>query len=279
MEDITYANLVTKIGMNDLTPGEQYRITDYQTVSYIYVYTSAYPQTLTNSTALNYGTGEPIIVTALTDTILSAEAKSEDYPGDTIYYTIDNVDAGLFASTTGTILRRVDNLHRLDMPYDFRGIIVKLNSTNYTSLPDGSYNVRIGITSATDTRPFAYTETVPILIISGAQDVNIDVVSDTNGFLAAHVYGVNIGICARYSFSGGALKELTAQYMDLVDTTDVSPITSFFVGGSIENEYDGGTPYHINNPNMYSTDPKMGIPGGFLFVVDTSTSDITPTHA
>lgn len=265
MEDILYADLVTKIGINDLTPGEQYRITDYVTTYYIYEYANAYPWTLTNTTSTDSGGVEAIIVAALTDTILSLEAKSETHPGDTLYYTIDNIDAGVFASTKGTITRRIDGMNQIDMPYDYRAIEVTYNSTNYSSIPSTSRNVRIGLT-APSSDPASYAKTIPILILDSATDLKIDIVDDTNGLIVFSLNNIVIGTCIQFSSYANSASFCNLQIINLSYPGSGVTVRNF-IGGHLTNIASNsqlGNVHPANNPNLYSAYPKIAIPGGYF---------------
>lgn len=272
MEDILYADLVTLIGNNDLTPGEQYRITDYQTTYYIYEYGATFPFALTNTNVTDSGSAEPIIVSALTDTILSLEAKSDTYPGDTLYYTVDNIDAGVFASATGTITRRIDGINQIDMPYDYRVVQVTFNSENFLSIPSTSWNLRIGITASPEG---VYTQTIPILIQSVARDVDISLVNDANGLIMDTLTNVSIGIVITLLLN--IMNDCNLQSVDLTEAESGPgsvPITNF-VGGYLSNlPSKTQTVCNLNNLGLSSSSPKIGIPGGYfveMSVVGTET--------
>jgi hypothetical protein len=71
---LTYSELTTKILGSELIPGQQYLITDYQTIHQIYL-----------TTDINSGPIEPILATAISVNKLSSQAYQPQYPDDIIF--------------------------------------------------------------------------------------------------------------------------------------------------------------------------------------------------
>jgi len=74
--EVTYAQLMSLIGANQLSTGSKYLITDYQTV-----------HTIPNTTDTNTGTVEPLLVTAISTNELAPEAYSALFPDDIKWIT------------------------------------------------------------------------------------------------------------------------------------------------------------------------------------------------
>lgn len=135
LTNITYSDLVTLVNQSKLTPGKQYRITDYVT-------------TTTQQNTQAAGHQFDIIVTALNTNILSENASAIQHEEDTYFaksklnawqlkYSIENdkVKYG-WADTTngkGVIYRMIDEWNN-DCPYDFKNIKFK------RALTDGEYD-------------------------------------------------------------------------------------------------------------------------------------------
>ena len=80
--DILYIELLTLQSVAMLTPEQKYRITNFQSV-----YTL--PNKVTGvSDEINFGPVEPLIVTALTASLLETRAFSEPFPFDVIRYEL-----------------------------------------------------------------------------------------------------------------------------------------------------------------------------------------------
>ena len=86
-------------------------IKDYQTV-----------HTIPNTTDINTGDVEPLMVTALSADRLDAIAYSSLYPQDTIYYEVENNQDMVPGCTKGYIYRRIDEMQNNDFPMDFRNV-------------------------------------------------------------------------------------------------------------------------------------------------------------
>jgi hypothetical protein len=132
-EDITYANLVTLIAASGLTTGKMYRITDYQTIHTI-------PQTSDRNDTNKTIPVEPILVTAISTTELSAIAFSELHPTDIIYYNIDNSGLGTaeHADSKGWITRRIDTVNNIDIYYDWRYCVFRRWNTSTLNTINGA---------------------------------------------------------------------------------------------------------------------------------------------
>lgn len=276
MEEILYADLVTAIGTNALVPGTQYVITDYQTTYYIYEYSNTgYPWALSNTNTTDSGTTEPIVVLALTNNSLHIEAKSQLFPGDVLYYTIENIDAGVFASATGTITRRIDCIKRIDMPYDFRSVEVSYDSTLRPSLPSSCENVQIGVT-ASIVPSIGYTKTIPVLVLVLAMNVKIDVVNEDAGLLMALMYFVTIKSVKALLGPEGSLEYINLESIEAYATIGAPgfSLANFSSGNltNLPNRIDGIS--GLTNPSLYSTFTKIAINGGYFMELLPTGSEI-----
>lgn len=113
-EDILYAALVAKVGATGLTPEKEYRITDFRT-SY----------TIPNTTTFFTAAVEPLIVKAANVNTLYAEARSNTYPQDIIYYELvctHKWASVLITADRGWIYYREDTLQSNKLDYDFRSV-------------------------------------------------------------------------------------------------------------------------------------------------------------
>jgi hypothetical protein len=137
----TYSTLTGLKGTNNLTSGQLYRISDF-----VLKWNNQSNNDQTVKTAVS---GEPLIVTALSNKKISHIAQSETYPQDTIYYNIDasgsyswgtiNNNASI-PNFKGWIYRRVDNLLDIDIHYDWRNITVNCCKPDVSSVPNYSGN-------------------------------------------------------------------------------------------------------------------------------------------
>ena len=143
-EETTWTQLKAKRDGGTLTPGRQYRITDYVATTI-----------QEDSRSANHPFD--IIVTALTASTLSEEAGAALHLGDTyfstvdinawkIWYCLDN-DTSRFtwADTTtgkGVVYRLIDEYHN-DIPYDFKGIQFKRYEVD--TVTDTAFNPLIGL--------------------------------------------------------------------------------------------------------------------------------------
>ena len=148
--DKTYSELESMISLNELSPGQYYRITDYFT---------KYDQPVTNITMS--GNIESLIILALNESTLHKQVISEQFSQDIIYYDFnDNETEVNNESRTGKILYRKDTINNLETWYDWRNVkfrrwaidsvdwisgqnytmnyIVKYNNVIYTRLFSGS---------------------------------------------------------------------------------------------------------------------------------------------
>jgi hypothetical protein len=76
------------------------------------------------SNIINYGNIEQLLVTANTTNTIFPNCKSLNYPNDDIY--ID----WFSTSINGKIIRRIDNINLINVPFDFRNNKVRLYSLN-----------------------------------------------------------------------------------------------------------------------------------------------------
>jgi len=137
----TYSNLTGLKAISGLLSGQLYRISDF-----VLKWRN---QSINDSTVRTAASGEPLIVTAISNKQIYHLAQSEIYPQDTIYYNIDarssyswgEINNNLAISDfKGWIYRRVDNLLNIDIPYDWRNITVNCCKPNIISVPSYSSN-------------------------------------------------------------------------------------------------------------------------------------------
>jgi hypothetical protein len=137
----TYSNLTGLKATSGLLSGQLYRISDF-----VLKWNN---QSINDQTVKTAVSGEPLIVTALSNNKIYHIAQSETYPQDTIYYNIDasgSYSWGAINNTAaipdfkGWIYRRVDNLLDIDIPYDWRNITVNCCKPDVSSVPNYSGN-------------------------------------------------------------------------------------------------------------------------------------------
>jgi hypothetical protein len=111
----THAELTTLKGSSSLVAGQQYLITDFQTIHVI-----------PNTAVVHTGATENIIVTALTDSEFSKIAYTPDFPNDILEYDFDDVLAENGTTPrNGWITRRQDRKWNIDCDYDFRNVVFR----------------------------------------------------------------------------------------------------------------------------------------------------------
>lgn len=115
--DILHAELVTLRDASGLTPGRQYRITDFRTCHRISI----------ESTDAHTGELEPLTVTAVDAGTLHRDAFSDAFPDDIIFYslTVDWEVADGEYYTYGRIYYREDPFHAISMHQDWRNIVCR----------------------------------------------------------------------------------------------------------------------------------------------------------
>lgn len=114
-ESITHAALVDLITAEDLVPGKQYLISDFETTFTLNISGNPYTD----------ASVESIIVTALTDASLEPIAYSISHPKDILYYDVDGTTY-MPGSTKGCIYRRIDTEKNISVPFDFREFKVEV---------------------------------------------------------------------------------------------------------------------------------------------------------
>lgn len=131
---VTYEELKDLHYTKTLVPGQDYLITDFQSTFVYAAHTIVPPtewqparETLYFGSESYSGEIEPLIVTAISPTEVHSVAKSTVYIDDTIIYTMQNLYAGLWASTKGTILRRTDVPNNNTANFDYRVTLYKTN--------------------------------------------------------------------------------------------------------------------------------------------------------
>ena len=137
----TYSTLTGLKATSGLLSGQLYRISDF-----VLKWNN---QSINDQTVKTAVSGEPLIVTALSNNKIYHIAQSETYPQDTIYYNIDASTSYSWGTINnnvaipdfkGWIYRRVDNLLNIDIPYDWRNITVNCCKPDVSSVPNYSGN-------------------------------------------------------------------------------------------------------------------------------------------
>ena len=137
----TYSTLTGLKAASGLLSGQLYRISDF-----VLKWNN---QSINDQTVKTAASGEPLIVTALSNNKTSHLAQSEIYPQDTIYYNIDASSSYSWGTINnnasipdfkGWIYRRVDNLLNIDIPYDWRNITVNCCKPDVSSVRNYSGN-------------------------------------------------------------------------------------------------------------------------------------------
>lgn len=107
----TYAELSVMKSDSELVVGQLYLISDYRTK-----YTQPVSREILTCSV------EPIIVQAITTSSFSTVAHSTLFPQDILYYSFDNNALNAPGADMGYIMRRVDTLREVDVPFDFRQV-------------------------------------------------------------------------------------------------------------------------------------------------------------
>jgi hypothetical protein len=119
---LTYSELSTLVSGNTLVPGQKYLINDYQTVHLI-----------PNTSDINTGPIEPLLVTASSTKTLEPIAYSTLFPQDIIYYNIESDQNIVSGSTKGYIYRRIDTIKNNDIGFDYRNVKFRRWQINVTT--------------------------------------------------------------------------------------------------------------------------------------------------
>lgn len=195
IENITsviYSELVSLIGLSGLTPGMNYRITDYRTVHYMMdgtVNEYNFLDPLAIEDAINIGDLEPLIVLATSVNTLSPIAYTEAYPYDVIHYDwnpdnwLTDISFGgnnetIVEGFKGVIYFRHDTLHDNYVGYDFRK--VKFRRWNdgsevgdtWMSEYQGLYSTASGVTDSED-----YIDVLTFNCPGGEEQYNNEILS------------------------------------------------------------------------------------------------------
>lgn len=148
----TWAELNTLLGNNQLVPGQEYLLTDYQTIHRV-------PTVAT----VNTGSVEPLIIQALTTASFSRVAKSQLNPNDSILYDFlnefvkcedsfdgDILGAGQSCENNDTVHRpgyiayRCDTVKQLSAYYDFRAYVNRVNNISGLTFGTAVTNAHLG---------------------------------------------------------------------------------------------------------------------------------------
>lgn len=161
MINTTHADLLTLVNNSELTPGQQYRITDYVAT----VNESIYNENIVGYFARSNNHAFDIIVTADSINKLNENARAIRHEGDTYFpsnvkfeswklkYTIFN-DTNRFdwalSSGKGVIYQLIDEWNN-DLPYDFKSIQFKRND-NWVYTFGGSLDASLAVQNCYDNK-------------------------------------------------------------------------------------------------------------------------------
>ena len=156
-QEVTYDELVTKIGASELVCGQYYTITDFATVHWLVDSDGNYILDGEGEKIIHTGANEPLVVLATSENTLAVDAYSLSYPDDAIKYNWDNTDfvnikqfedseafppyPQYVPGFKGVITRREDTLKAIKTNYDFREITYRLWDITQTAWDSGTtYN-------------------------------------------------------------------------------------------------------------------------------------------
>jgi hypothetical protein len=248
--ELTYDELATAISESTLTPGQWYRITDYQTV-----------HTIPETSDTNEADIEPLTVLATSASTLAPEAYSETWSGDVIYYSPENNQDVVPGCTKGHIYRRVDTLGNNDIGFDWRSVKFRrweLDITAWDSETTYAKNdvVRVGsviyISSKnTNTDDPAITGWVVFPFANGQH-----VAAQQNWYLDGRVFTTNENYTDFLMFSAG-MASVHGNIFDLADKDNYNNIitssNTVFLGDYVQSNRVGQN-YSFNTigDNFYS---------------------------
>ena len=133
MINITYSELKNLVNTASLEEGEQYCITDFQTIYYQPVSGNPDPQAGPQKS----GGIEPLIVSAIAVNKLDIWAISTLYPADIIHYDINpDCDWNVEGISKGQIMYRKDTVNNNSCHYDFRNITFRRWQLNLDLIPE-----------------------------------------------------------------------------------------------------------------------------------------------
>lgn len=294
--DKTYAELSSLATNTALVPGQQYRLTDFRTYHLI-----------PGTADYNTGTIEPLIVSAATATQLSAQATSQKYPQDVIYYEL--VDSSTAGGDRGRIYFRHDTAKNISVWENWRAnryrrwntqadglgpwSAVSDNGNPYRDLhvfndsaeATGCYNIQIeGLSEYGGTQELSNT-----VFLGTAYDSNIgtDCVSNTIG---SEFFGNVIG----HKFNGNSIGN-NFNNNQIGHWCHINTIGDDFYGNVIGDRFDTntvGTGFvsniisHLFNGNTVGSDFYKNLVHGFMTqcifgnefmqnVIDATISNIT----
>jgi hypothetical protein len=136
----TYTEIAALISGSLLLPGQQYLISDYQTV-----------HTIPGTAATNTGPTEPLIVTAISANELAPIAYSTLYPNDIIYYHSGTDAINFPGSTKGYISRRIDTIQNNDIGTDWRHVKYRRYAINQATWDAGTTYAKGAVVKSTTT--------------------------------------------------------------------------------------------------------------------------------
>jgi hypothetical protein len=216
---ITYSDLMTLAGANNLTQGAYYLITDFQTVTYIQFSGGGI-----GSEDINVGAIEPMLVQAATSNSFAANIISTIFSTDEITWKATFADRdwdAVAGQSTGVITSRYDTINRLYRDFDWRNVVFRRWET-----VNGS-----GIYDSYLPTAFAFQD-YPPFPVGAAFNVNIGSVT-----VGAAIYGLPyqldnvVGKVGMYSiaFNTGALCNFEGAFE--------SNFGAAFIGNSIASDF------------------------------------------
>ena len=132
----TYSELLTLKNTSGLTIGQQYLMTDYQSVYTIpnsIIYEEG-TETILSGPEIGTGSTEPLLLTATSVNTFDPIVKSSLFPQDIVYYNITSDQTRLPGCTKGCIYRRIDTYNNNDIAFDYRHIKSRRYQINVTNV-------------------------------------------------------------------------------------------------------------------------------------------------
>ena len=190
---VTYNELVNLVNTSTLIPGQNYLLIDFVSTFNMYEVTynnGGYSVSYTDE--IYNGTIEPIIINAVKTNLLSSIAYSTIYSSHELIYTTDNLLGGVFASTKGTILTRVEKEFNNRANFDW--VSLKYTNENNAIVPaiyfgDQYYNRAINC-SICVTDQYGLLKMIIIKSISGC--VNVKMNQNSGSCIIGSLYDTDV---------------------------------------------------------------------------------------
>jgi hypothetical protein len=168
----TYAQLKTLRESSSLTPGQYYKITDFQTKWW-----NQATQQTNGYFVLTSPVVEPLNVLAIATNKFSNITYSDLYPTDIIYYNFEATrNLGMLYGTTipdfkGWITRRIDTVKNIDISFDWRHMTVNCCRPNISNIQEWSATSSYSVYSVVKLNNKLYFSTI-------SDNLNISPITD-----------------------------------------------------------------------------------------------------